>query len=40
MLILPKSVLSCVDNYDDRIRALCEHFVNEVKWNEVYENRL
>lgn len=40
MLILPKSVLSCVDNYDDRIRALCDHFVNEVKWNEVYENRL
>ena len=40
MLILPKSVLSCVDNYDERIRALCEHFVNEVKWNETYENRL
>ena len=37
---LPSKVQECINNYDDRIRALCDHFVNEVKWNETYENRL
>ena len=40
MLILPESVELCVETYDKRIRALCGHFVNEVKWDEIYENRL
>ena len=37
---LPNKVQECINSYDDRIRALCEHFVNEVKWDEIYENRL
>ena len=37
---IPVKVQECVNSYDDRIRALCEHFVNEVKWDEIYENRL
>ena len=31
---------SCISSYSNKLINLCNNFVNEVVWNEEYENRL